>query len=98
MFLPKNEQLLATAYRAWQNAESLRTRRSRYKQYTYGEQWNDPVEDENGRIISEGELAQRSGKRPMTNNLIRQLVKCVVAQLLKLFIFPVVITHNFFLL
>ncbi len=80
MFLPKNEQLLATAYRAWQNAESLRTRRSRYKQYTYGEQWNDPVEDENGRMISEGELARRSGKRPMTNNLIRQLVKCVVGR------------------
>lgn len=80
MFLPKNEPLLATAYRAWQNAESLRSRRCRYKQYTYGEQWNDPVVDENGLTITEGELARRNGKRPMTNNLIRQLVKCVVGR------------------
>lgn len=80
MFLPKNEQLLATAYRAWQNAETLRIRRNRYKQYTYGNQWNDPVADENGHTITEGELARRSGKRPMTNNLIRQLVKCVVGR------------------
>ena len=80
MSLHRNEQLLATAYRAWQNAESLRTRRNRYKQYTYGEQWNDPIVDENGQTITEGELALRSGKRPMTNNLIRQLVKCVVGR------------------
>lgn len=80
MFLPKNEQLLTIAYKAWKDLESLRLRRHRYKQYTYGEQWDDPVTDENGLTITEGELALRSGKRPMTNNLIRQLVKCVVGR------------------
>ena len=80
MFLPKNERVLALAYKAWQNGESLRNRRNRYKQYTYGQQWNDLVRDEHGNLITEGELAVKDGKRPMTNNLIRQLVKCVVGR------------------
>ena len=80
MFLPKNERVLALAYKAWQYGESLRSRRNRYKQYTYGEQWNDLVSDEHGNIITEGELALKDGKRPMSNNLIRQLVKCVVGR------------------
>ena len=80
MFLPKNERVLASAYKAWQNGESLRNRRNRYKQYTYGQQWNDLVRDEHGNLITEGELAVKDGKRPMTNNLIRQLVKCVVGR------------------
>ena len=80
MFLPKNESVLKMAYEAWRETSDLRSRRQRYKQYTYGKQWNDPVEDENGNLITEGEFARRSGKRPMTNNLIRQLVKCVVGR------------------
>lgn len=80
MFLPKNEQLLAIAHKAWQNGATMRANRNRYKQYTYGQQWNDPVVDENGVTITESELAMRNGKRPMSNNLIRQLVKCVVGR------------------
>ena len=80
MFLPKNEKVLALALKAWRNAAQLRANRNRYKQYTYGQQWNDPVKDENGNVITEGEYALRSGKKPMTNNLIRQLVKCVVGR------------------
>lgn len=80
MFLPKNEQILALAQRAWRNGAAMRANRNRYKQYTYGQQWNDPVVDDSGAVVTEGEFAIKSGKRPMTNNLIRQLVKCVVGR------------------
>ncbi len=80
MFYPKNEHILKMAQQAWRGMASMRANRNRYKQYTYGEQWSDPVVDENGQTVTEGELARRSGKRPMTNNLIRQLVKCVVGR------------------
>lgn len=80
MFLPKNEKVLALALNAWRSGAQLRANRHRYKQYTYGKQWNDPVKDDNGNIITEGEYALRCGKKPMTNNLIRQLVKCVVGR------------------
>lgn len=80
MFLPKNEHILALAQRAWRNGAAMRANRNRYKQYTYGQQWNDPVVDDSGAVVTEGEFAIKSGKRPMTNNLIRQLVKCVVGR------------------
>ena len=80
MFLPKEERVLALALNAWRKGAQFRANRNRYKQYTYGQQWNDPVKDDNGNIITEGEFAIRSGKKPMANNLIRQLVKCVVGR------------------
>lgn len=67
------------AREAWNAHSGLRTRRSRYKDYTYGRQWGDPVSHQ-GRMMTEGELAELSGKKPMTNNLIRQLVKSVVGR------------------
>ncbi len=80
MFLQKNEQLLELAHHAWRNMAPMRANRNRYKQYTYGQQWNDPVTDEKGNVMTEGEFARRCGKKPMTNNLIRQLVKCIVGR------------------
>lgn len=69
--------VLTRAYKAWLRAADLRARRERYKRFTYGDQWSDPVEDINGYIV-EREAIRRDGKRPYTNNLIRQLVKTVV--------------------
>lgn len=70
-------QYLQAAFEAWQLAGSLRSRRERYKNFTYGRQWLDPVKDDDGKVISEAQAAEMSGARPMTNNLIRQLVKCI---------------------
>lgn len=66
------------ALSAWRDGEDLRRRRLRYKDYTYGRQWNDLTVDADGHTLTEGELASRSGSRPHCNNLIRQLVKCVI--------------------
>ncbi len=74
------KEILKQAYRAWSSAGELRSRRNRYKRYTYGDQWSDMVTDGRGRVVAEGELLAASGKHPMINNLIRQLVKTVVGR------------------
>ncbi len=74
------KEILRQAYSAWSGATGLRERRSRYKRYTYGDQWSDPVVSRKGRIIKESDRLIESGKRPMINNLIRQLVKTIVGR------------------
>lgn len=65
----KKEATLRAARRAWRGNEEMRARRRRYKDFTYGRQWE------------EGDIdADAAGRRPMTNNLIRQLVKSVVGR------------------
>lgn len=73
-------EYLQRAYAYWSAAAEFRRRRTRFKNYTYGKQWSDPVADSEGRILSEGELARSHGHNPVTNNLIRQLVKTVVGR------------------
>ncbi len=68
-------QLALDAYRA---ADGLRRRRGRYKRYTYGNQWDDVIVTPTGETMTEGEYAGSVGNRPLTNNVIRQMVKCVV--------------------
>ena len=74
------KEILKSAYRAWSAAGDLRRRRARYKRYTYGDQWSDLVRDSRGRLVTERDQLTASGKRPMINNLIRQLVKTIVGR------------------
>ncbi|MDE6278743.1 MAG: hypothetical protein K2M05_02100 [Paramuribaculum sp.] len=67
------------AYKAWAQLATFRANRLRYKNYTYGRQWEDPAEYQ-GRIITEGERSLKMGRRPMTNNLIRRMVKSIVGR------------------
>ncbi len=76
----KNETLLLQAREAWLAADGLRRRRDRQKRYTYGDQWSDSALETDGYPLSEREVLARKGRRPMTNNLIRQLVKTVVGR------------------
>lgn len=73
-----DENALKLAAAAWMAGSTLREQRRRLKRYTYGDQWSDPVRLPSGLTVSEGEAAGNGGERPMTNNLIRQLVKSVV--------------------
>lgn len=69
------------AWEAWNSCEELRSRRERYKRFTYGRQWDDPIKDpDTGRVTTEREILSRDGRPPLTNNMIRQLVKCVVGR------------------
>jgi hypothetical protein len=76
----KARQLLAAAHEAWMNGGALRARRKRYKNYTYGNQWCDTVRDGQGRMVTERQMLEESGRTPMSNNLIRQLVKNIVGR------------------
>lgn len=72
--------ILWAARDAWLGAADFRCRRERYKHYTYGDQWSDIVEDESGRHVPEYDYISRSGRKPLTNNMIRQLVKTIIGR------------------
>lgn len=74
------KQLLKQAYEAWNSAAPMRHRRERNKNYTYGNQWADLVPDKDGILRPEEEVLIQNGSRPMSNNLIRQLVKSIVGR------------------
>lgn len=72
--------LLDAARSAWLAADDFRQRRRRYKRFTYGDQWSDPVPGPHGGRLAERDFFHLAGKQPYTNNLIRQLVKTVVGR------------------
>lgn len=75
--------VLEAAFDAWRGWGDFRRRRTRNKDFTYGRQWGDLVQTDSGQWITEGEMASKCGKEPLTNNLLRQLVKCVVGRFRK---------------
>ena len=72
-------KILTAAYEAWSAAASFRANRSRYKRFTYGDQWSDIVMDGDKRVTA-AQRAVAHGRRPMTNNLLRRVVKSVVGR------------------
>ncbi len=75
------KEVLVAANRAWLRMAGFRERRERYKNFTYGRQWEDMVMSPiKGKLMTEGEHVALSGKNPLTNNMIRQLVKCVIGR------------------
>lgn len=70
--------LLEAACDAWQASASLRKSRARNKAFTYGDQLSDLVTDRKGAVITEREQLEKWGRKPLTNNLLRQMVKSVV--------------------
>ena len=76
----RNVAVLRAAYAAWMAANTLRSTRLRNKRYTYGDQWGDVTRDEHGRLVTERERYALNGREPVTNNLIRQLVKTIVGR------------------
>lgn len=74
------ESVFEAARRTWAEGAPLRARRERMKRYTYGDQWSDPCLAPDGRVITEGDKAVMSGAMPITNNLMRQIVKSVVGR------------------
>lgn len=72
--------MLEAAYKAWNDSAALRQRRRRYKHYTYGRQWEDMTTAPNGEVMTEAEHIRLQGCTPLVNNMIRQLVKCVIGR------------------
>lgn len=59
---------------------ALRANRDRNLRYTFGDQWSDLIPDTLGNPVREGDYAAASGAHPITNNLIRPLVKTIVGR------------------
>lgn len=71
--------LLYKAMQVYASWDSIRDEWERCKDFTYGNQWRDriTVEDECGSLVtmSEDDYLAREGMIPLTNNLIRRLVR-----------------------
>ena len=74
------KHVLEAARDAYAAQGDLRRRRMRYKRFTYGDQWGDIVRDSRGALVREGDLMAAGGRPPLTNNLIRRLVKTIVGR------------------
>lgn len=74
----EGNKFLNLAYSAWKDGARLRADRRRFMRFAYGDQWGDVETTPSGERLTDKEWAQRSGCRPLTNNLIRQIVKTVV--------------------
>ncbi len=72
--------ILRAAFKAWSAAAGLRSARLRNKRFTYGDQWGDVIVTPRGRVVTEKEYYYEDGATPVTNNLIRQLVKTIVGR------------------
>lgn len=62
---------------AWAGMDAYRAERARCKRYVYGEQWGEIINTELGRM-TEGEYLTRTGERPLTNNILRRILRNVV--------------------
>lgn len=68
------------AREAWEACATIRATRHRLKDFTYGRQWGDSWTDPDGNVVTDGQYACSNGRRPITNNLMRSLVKSVVGR------------------
>lgn len=75
-----NQRVFDTCFELWVSRHKMLNLRERLKRYTYGDQWGDSILTPEGETISESEWIMRTGRRPLTNNLIRRLVKTIVGR------------------
>ncbi|MBR6282770.1 MAG: hypothetical protein IKR25_00545 [Muribaculaceae bacterium] len=80
MNITHDNALLRKAFEAWNGCGTLRRSRQRNKRFTFGDQWSDSTLTPDGQRITDWERFTRAGTTPVTNNLIRQLVKTVVGR------------------
>ncbi len=78
--MENNTNILLDAYRAWMRCGSFRRSRARNKRFAYGDQWSDTYTDRDGDTLTDEQRCSRSGAQPLTNNLLRQLVRTVVGR------------------
>jgi hypothetical protein len=72
-------QILLEAQTYHSAMDRFRRDRERNKRYTYGDQWSDVIcVDEAGKRMREDEYIRSQGNIPLTNNLIRRLVRNVI--------------------
>lgn len=75
-----DRQAIEAARGAWLALAPMRSRRRRLKAFTYGRQWGDTTLTTDGRRISEAQKLAEEGRTPVTNNIIRQMVKSIIGR------------------
>lgn len=78
--LKVDNRALESARGAWLALAPERKRRARLKDFTYGRQWEDPCLSTDGRRISERQRMSEEGRLPVTNNILRQMVKSIIGR------------------
>lgn len=73
----RDVELLARAMECLESLAEFRRERERCKRFTYGDQWNDIIEDRGVRM-REHDYIVSQGNMPLKNNLIRRLVRNVL--------------------
>lgn len=72
--------ILQQAQTAWLNLAPERRKRARFKAFTYGRQWGDKCRSTDGRLLTEEQRMVEEGRLPVTNNIIRQMVKSIIGR------------------
>lgn len=78
--MQRNDFLIHQCHDTWMSGGPFRLRRRRFKDFAYGRQWADTFRTPEGRVLSEREVFEESGRSPVTNNLIRQTIKSVIGR------------------
>ena len=73
-----DKTMIDKAINYWSQLQPYRSERLRCKNYTYGRQWKDWIDTEDGRRIPEEQYIREQGSAPLKNNLIRRIVRNVV--------------------
>ncbi len=93
---PGNKELLEQAYTYWCSLDNVRKERRRSIKYKNGDQWSDIVQDpENpARAVREESLIARNGQIPLKHNVIGQVVRSLIGQMLSNPTYSVVFARN----
>lgn len=78
----ENQQVLERARMCYASLSDFRERRGRAFNYYRGNQWGDLIEDDDGELITEEEYIQNRGQIASKQNIIRQLIRNIIGQML----------------
>lgn len=91
-----NNDLLRDCYADWEAMRSMREEHKRNQRYKNGYQWDDLIQDPDNpnRMIREREYISRQGKSAIQNNLIQQIDRNILGQMLTNPTQPVVVSRS----
>lgn len=88
--------LLWDCWKDWEAMRPLREEHKRNQRYKNGKQWEDLMVDPDDptKMIREREYISRQGKTPITNNLIQQIDRNILGQMLSNPTQPIVVSRS----
>uniref|UniRef100_UPI00405736B2 portal protein n=1 Tax=Alistipes sp. TaxID=1872444 RepID=UPI00405736B2 len=89
-------ELLLSCWNDWVNMEPIREEHRKNQRYKNNKQWDDlvPDPDRKNRLVAEGEKISRSGRTPITNNLIDPIIRNIHGQVLSNPTDPIVVSRS----